>query len=297
MVSRMDKYHSGTNSSIQSRSKKNENLYEELYTNKVFTEFSDINHNNIFDLDAISQKNEYTKREDYQKGKILSNSYETIPKKRNDFYTQNSMFSTDLEEKNYNINDILENAKKNRTTEDEFEQRHSLKNVEYNILSDLSQEKLKEYRDKKQKLSKDEEENLEELIHTITSNSLRKKIDNELLGDLLPETETETIISEQLVEQLNQSALDIKIPPVTTPTDNQNNVIQQPIEEDENKIDTSFYTRSMDLSEEDFDLELDQEEDHSFIELSNMTTVKKIVVVVFITLVLAIICYVIYRFL
>lgn len=53
---------------------------------------------------------------------------------------------------------------------------------------------MAEYRENKKKMSKDEEENLEELIHTITSNSLRKKIDDELLSDLLPTEEDETII-------------------------------------------------------------------------------------------------------
>ena len=64
-------------------------------------------------------------------------------------------------------------------------------------------------------------------------------------------------------------------------------------DDDENQIDKSFYTKSMDLSEEDFEQD---EEDKSFIDSSNSSNVKKIVTVVLVLLIIALIAYVIYRF-
>ena len=178
------------------------------------------------------------------------------------------------EEKIYNINDILANAKKNRVIDEEEEKRRQLKNIEYNILSDLSQEKVKNYHEQKKKLSKEEEENLEELIHTITSNSLRKKIDDELLGDLLPEEENETIISKNLADEVNDS-------------------LENFSENEEENMDKSFYTKSMELSRDDFDID---EEDTSFIDDKKMSLPIKILIVVFVLVVIAAIGYVIFKF-
>lgn len=282
MASRMDKYHSDSVQSIQSRSQKNGHLYEQLYTNKVFTEFSKVENNNAVELEQDSYNNSINRRESFQRRKVLYSNDEGLKKSISleKFETENF---DDPTEKNYNINDILDEARKNRTVPDELEKKRHLKTVEYNILSDLSQEKLKEYREKKQKLSKDEEENLEELIHTITSNSLRKKIDDELLSDLLPSSESETLISEQLLEEIGDAIRDDDNYSVANDTS-------------EHQIDKSFYTRSMDLSVEDFDFDSEDEEDHSFLEDTKMSISKKLIIVLFTLIVLSVIVYVIYRF-
>ena len=194
MASRMEKYHSENADSIQSRSTKNEHLYQQLYTNKVYTEFSNNEPNNIVDLSNLKNEKILNRREQFQKNKLLNVDETDIINNCNSKF--NSEIVEDKSEKNYNINDILENARKNRKEDDELEKKRRLKNVEYSILSDLSHDKLKEYRENK-KLTKDEEENLEELIHTITSNSLRKKIDDELLSDLMPSEENEDTTPEQ----------------------------------------------------------------------------------------------------
>ena len=282
MASRMDKYRPDSAKNIQSRSKKNEHLYEQLYTNKVYTEFTNIIDDNVVDLQSFSQSNVPIKREDYQKNRILNSEiqHETsqIPT------VDNSKKSDSLEDKNYDINSVLENAKRNRNMDDELKQKRYLKTVEYNILSDLTMDKLKEEREKQQKLTKEEEENLEELINTITSNSLRKKIDDELLSDLLPSKDSETIISKQLLDDLEQA--DSSDNAQLTDTNSEE-------DDDENEgIDKSFYTKSMDLSEEDFEME----EDNSFIDPPKMNLTKKILIVIFILLIISIIGYVLYRF-
>lgn len=283
MASRMDKYKNQMNStnSSQSRLSKNQNLYEKLYTNKIFTEFNNADFDNVVDLNKVSNSIIINKREQYKNSKILN--LDDIISEKDDNYNISSYDEEqiDKKEKNYNINDILENARKNRKIDDETEKKRRLKSVEYSILSDLSQEKIKEYHENKQKkLSKEEEENLEELIHTITSNSLRKKIDDELLSDLLPREESETVISKELfdqIEEMDEKTREIK---------------NEIVEEDE--IDNSFYTKSMDLSKEDFIQDL--EEDYSFLEEKKMSIFSKIMITLLIIIVISIIIYVIYRF-
>lgn len=281
MTSRMDKYNVDTNAPTRSRSQKNAQLYEELYTNKVFTEFSELDNNNVVDLSDVSQSSSVNRRENFQRGRVFgsdNNSKVTFSSNRNDILNEEMPM-----DKNYNINDILDAARKNRTTIDELEKKRHLKNVEYNILSDLSQEKLKEYNDKKKKLTKDEEENLEELIHTITSNSLRKKIDDQLLSDLLPSEESETIVSKQLLDDIEEANTLDKI-----------KVIE---DTDEVEIDKSFYTKSMDLSEEDFDFDSDEEEeDRSFLEDATMGVTKKVFITLFVLVILGVIGFIIYKF-
>lgn len=273
MASRMDKYDSNYADSVHSRLQKNNNLYEELYTNKVYTEFTDIDDTNIIDLSKVSSTSTNNRRENYKQSKFLNND-ETVGKI---FDSEEKL--DEEENKSYNINDILDNARKNRS-DDEIERKRRLKTVEYNILSDLNQEKLKEYRESKEKLLKNDKENLEELIHTITSNSLRKKIDDQLLGDLMPSDESETVISEELLQEIDNR------------TNNGDYDYEQEDTMEQTGIDKSFYTKSMDLSEEDFD----QESDESFIEEKELSTSKKIIIAIFILAVIGIIGYIVYKF-
>lgn len=276
MASRMEKYHSDNTKNAYKRSEKNEKLYKQLYTNKIVTEFTNIDGVNVVDLSSIPTDVNFSRRENYQKNKLF-NSDETVLKTDDDNdLINNHKKELESEEKIYNINDILANAKKNRVIDDATEKRRHLKSVEYNILSDLSQEKVKNYHEQKKKLSKEEEENLEELIHTITSNSLRKKLDDELLGDLLPEEENETIVSASLATQLNDEIEKIAEDEETNQT-----------------IDNSFYTKSMELSRDDFELD---EDDNSFLDDKRMSLPIKFLIVVFILVVIAVIGYVIYKF-
>lgn len=282
MASRMDKYNENKNNSAkisQSRLSKNEKLYEQLYTNKVFTEFNNSNFDNVIELNNFSNNELINKREQYQKIKTTINSEDESTNRNYSYESLKSIETENKEpEKNYNINDVIENAKKNRIEDNEIEKKRRQKSVEYSILSDLSQEKVKEYHESKQKkLTKDEEENLEELIHTITSNSLRKKIDDELLSDLLPTEESETLVSQELFDKIEE-------------IESKTRDLRQDLEDE--KMDQSFYTKSMDLSNEDFEIE----EDYSFIDEKKKGILPKILLIMFILIVISIIVYVVYRF-
>ena len=297
MVSRMDKYHSESIPANQSRFQKNEHLYESLYNNKVVTEFSEIN-NNVLDLTSGTSSGS-NRRENYQKNKASFPNYRAdVVEEKVAFPNSIDKIIEDPSEKNYNINDILSEARKNRSLTSNDEKKR-LKTVEYSILSDLSKEKLAEYRENKKKMSKDEEENLEELIHTITSNSLRKKIDDELLSDLLPTEEDETIISKELLASIEDTEdISLEKNKVNEDSDKEDSDKEDFLKDTTNEmeIDRSFYTKSMDLSKEDFEIDDDDSDDDSFLEESKMSTTKKIFLVCFIVLVIAIVGYIVYKF-
>lgn len=292
MPSRMDKYNEAQESNriTTTRSQKNEQLYRNIYTNRRYTEIGNIEKDNIVDITNSFGQTSRTSRSDFQKKRKLYEDGFINDDYLNDYNEENG--TTEIEKtKSYNVNEILEAAKKNRTDESEEEKQRKIRNVEYSILSDLSQEKLKEYRERKEKpLSRDEEENLEDLIHTITSNSLRKKIDDGLLTDLMPETSEEPVISNDFL-----ASLDL----VTDESDKN----EEHIDEDkeltlETTIDKSFFTKSMDLNKEDImekKNEIDEETDESF-EDEKMPVWKVVLIIVLVTIVLGLLAYVILRF-
>jgi len=277
MASRMDRYRENSNDPI-SRLSKNEILYKEISNNKTYTEFTDIDNNNVYEIDNLNQH--ANKRRSNTNRKSIFNENEINLNTR----SQNIKPIT-YEERNYNINDILEEAKKNRSEMDEEEKKRKIKSVEYSILSDLSQEKLKEYHEKKESgMTQAEEDNLEELIHTITSNSLRKKIDDELLNELLPDKEDETLVSNEMLEEIKRLKDEETKPLPEVETD---------------ELDDSFYTRSMDLRKEDLIAKtkemIDEEIDESFKD-GKGNIIKSIAIIMLVILVIGIIGYIIYKF-
>ena len=291
MPSRMDKYNENHDMEITTtRSEKNEQLYKDIYTNRRYTELKSLEKDNIVDITNSLDKKR-TSRSDFQRKRMLYEdgfiaSKEVI--KSNDFNQK-------IDEKkniSYNVNDILEEAKKNRTDVSEEERKKKILNVEYSILSDLSEEKLKEYRDKKEKpLSKDEEEDLEELIHTITSNSLKKKIDDGLLTDLMPATEEEPVISKEFLESLDLSQI--------SDTVKENEKIDDTKELTlETTLDDSFFTKSMDLKKDDIIEKNDTnvEIDDSYDDTEKIPVWKVILIIALISAVIAILTYIVLRF-
>lgn len=102
-------------------------------------------------------------------------------------------------------------------------------------------DKIEQYRKRKRtqkELGKNEEAEIQELIDTITSKSLRKELDEandqDLMSDLLPSSDDETVITDAISEEVIDEA-------------------QKKSELDQ--VDKSFYTKSMDLSDQDFEID------------------------------------------
>lgn len=288
MPSRMDRYNAETRS-ISSRTTKNQQLYKELSSNKTYTEFTDTVRDNIVDLSTTSNKN-VDRRSNYNRTRSsYEDNFTPDPIKKDTIGKSIRELFDDVEVKSYNINDVMDNARRNREEIDEEEKKRRIKSAEYSILSDLSEEKLKEYRERKEKgISKAEAEELDELIHTITSKSLRKKIDAELFNDLLPDSEDEETVSGDLMGDL-VDAKDYK----------QLEETKEQIENTadlENGLDKSFYTRSMDLKREDLILGNDEEEMDTEFDEKNHTALKIIITIVITLIVIGAIGFVIYKY-
>lgn len=287
MSTRMDRYDDSKKLN-KSRLSKNKDLYVNLSNNLSYIEFTDVNSSNIIDLTSKETPNT-GRREKYHRNKDVNNAFGSnydfkVPD--TDYSYNNDSKST----KSYDINLILENAKKNRGEVDELERKRKLHNLENDILTVLTQEKLKTQKERpKEVLSEEEKVELEELVHTITSKKVRNKIDNELLSGLMPSKLDETLVSEDLSTKLSEES-----------NNKAEGNYDRKKEEDSttmSKIDSSFYTKSMDLSDEDLLPDKDDENDVNLFEEDNnvKNMIIKITIALGITVLVVIVVFIVYN--
>lgn len=157
MASRMEKYYHD-NTDILSRADKNANLYEELYDN--------VKYSNVEGIASIESSNEI----DITKIRRLINEHEQ-QKKDTTFVRKTVVTNTKqeeiLEDKNYDLKEVLNDAKKNRPKD---EKERYVKEFKNSVILD----KLNELNDSDVKI--------EDLTNISTLSSLG---DNELSLDLL----------------------------------------------------------------------------------------------------------------
>lgn len=245
MASRMDRYQDHQVKKpvreVVRRTNRNQNLYQDPDRGHMqYTNLSEVNEQNAVELGTL-QKN-YQTRENYQKLKEYQDVLE-VPKAKKELEEFSQFYPN--ENKIYDINSVLVEAKKNREQVDSLEQKRKLRNNEYNILENLNMKELENYRKEKQKRLQDQlvdEEELSNLIDTITSKNLSK----DLMSDLLPTKLDETVITSPLNQDVIAKAKEEMV-------ETSNNKTQE--------MDQSFYTRSMDLSDKDFGEEVEFEED------------------------------------
>ena len=187
---RMDRYYD-EDTVIEKRSYKNRDLYENVVSTKMtnINDISDVTNSNAFEI----QKNNgetITSREKYHQMKKYQN-VEPIPRVKKELDEFNYLYNN-KEKKVYDINSVLEEARKNRKETDELDAKRKLKNTSYNILAGLNKEELEKYREEKRKRSLENHEvtsELRDIIDTITTKTLAGEIDQEttvnLLSDLM----------------------------------------------------------------------------------------------------------------
>ena len=299
MRSRMERYEKQENTLTSRRSSKNQELYENIGRNTKYTNFTDVTNANAFDL-GTAQKN-YRTREGYHQMKEY-NDFKPETKVKKELEDFNYIYQ-DHENKVYDINSVLAEAKKNRIQKDELEAKRKLKNTNYNILASLNPEELEKYRKEKVERTKPDTGGLRDLIDTITSKTLAGEIDQatsvDLLSDLMAtnimdrveiegsKKEEEELEKEEEIEErlaLSKEILDKE------QLEEVNKLKDQ--KREKNSImassDTDFYTRSMDLSEEDFEL------DEEFKE-KKLPLAIKIILIILVLAIIAIAGYFIYR--
>ena len=227
-----------------SRANKNKYLYDEVNKNIGYEEIE--NFSNYEDLELDSSSSIKT-REEYQQSRVYKDF---------DINNTNENVQAFEEEKKYDINSVLEEAKKNRVIPDDIEKKRKLQNAEYNILADLN----KKYMSKKEKIEEElEKEGIRELIDTITSKSLVKDLedaldeeddDGDLMSDLMA---TNTLTAVQGISLEEEIAKEILA--------NEKEEDDE-IANDHGNLVNSFYTKSMDLSEHDFEFKEEIEEEN-----------------------------------
>ena len=322
---RMDRYSEEENEPKLSRANKNQDLYDNIGKNTRYANLTDVTNTYTYDLGNINQ-GEKT-RENYQKMREY-NSIMPSPKVKRDLEEFKNIYKI-KENRVYDINSVMAEARKNRTDLDKEEKR-KLKNDKYNILMNLNKDELEEYRkNRKERFTHPDEDHLHDLIDTIASKTLAGEIDKNTSVDLLSELMATSMMDkvepqaedtgelknttpvkmsyddDELVrpdgddESETEDSIEVKVTVDTTevpvveednePTEEveeanikedepveDTNTLPQKIskedlakiseelekepEEDTGKIpgaDEDFYTRSMDLSKEDFEGEMD----------------------------------------
>ena len=276
---RMDRYNDTSDVPKLTRSDKNQELYDSIGSNTRYTSFSDVTNSNAID---ISTKKNSNTREGYHQMKEYQDVV-PVPRVKKELEEFKSLYQ-DRENKVYDINNVLEEARKNRTEKDELEEKRKLKNSSYNILSNLNKEELEKYRkEKKEKVIHPNDDELRELIDTITSKTLAGDIQaaSSLLSDLMatsimdkvdkpediPEEEKEEKDDEDEEDSLDNDKLNVE--DIKRLADKKEELAHAEDDDEDEKeesslpdADASFYTRSMDLSEADFDLESEFKEKH-----------------------------------
>ena len=253
-MGRMDRYDNSNKQKVRSRTEKNQDLYNDLGNLEKYTMLTDVSKIEAVELDAA--KKNYRTREGYHSLKDYSLEIEKQPfrKELDEF---NYLYNND-EHKTYDINRVLEEAKKKKK-KDNLERKRKLHNEKYNIL-ESSEEDLEKFKEETKLRHKpiENEEELEELIHTITSKELREEIDkrnsdentNTLLSDLMA-----TNVNEEVLKPIATKIEDSKVEEDTKKLDK----VKEKTMSLKDEIDKSFYTKSLDLTEEDFESDGEEE--------------------------------------
>ena len=281
-MKRMDRYQE-ENPKV-SRSEKNQDLYQDVATNPKYTNITDVTNANAYEIKSSDLNN--NSRENYQNLKKYHN-LENVPKVKKELDEFNHLYPK-TDRKIYDINSVLEEARKNRKEKDQLDEKRKLKYTSYNILAGINLEELQKYREeKKLRQATPEEEEIHELMDTIASKTLAGELDKETTVDLLSDLMATNILDK--VEAPSEMDKDDE------PLEEKKSLVEQIEEvkdkqplENSSQVDHDFYTKSMDLSEEDFEMSDDFED-------KGLPVWAKIIIVLFILALFGIVAYYVYQ--
>jgi hypothetical protein len=223
MATRMEKYYK--NDSNVSRTDKNKTLYNSIYSYGKYSNIEGIaSIDNTNEVDIGKIKEMLNNREKYQ----IERKYRKINDEDsvNEVPTVKKRYNED-NDRSYDIMDVLSKAREEQKPDDK---ERVLSKTNYDILKNI---KLKENVDRKD-YSDDDEEDLKDLIQTITNTSLLNKLgDADLAADMLSDLKDD----------------DTKVGELKDIKDLINESKEKPKEQ---TMDTSFFTSSLKLKKEDF---------------------------------------------
>ena len=291
METRTSKYNDDTSS--MSRTKKNQNLYNEISELQMDT--FDVNSNShvlssdgkIIDIDRLKDMLDKRYREDVKRkplGTIDDEQREEIKL---------------AETREYDINEILSKAKENKQDDYEVERLKKLRNTQVDILSQLNIDALSKIDDRVKAVSDEEEDELKTLIDTINlteeTNKLKHIEDmdpldllNELKGDDDTKIEGVSDFTEEIIKQAKLEAAKEIIEERKEEKKKEQEEVKEDIDDDTKttKLDKSFYTDSTKFKTEDFD---------DFSDLKDEMSATKVVIKILIVLIIiAFICGIVF---
>ena len=241
MATRMQKYYEN-NENINSRTQKNQELYKEIANSELnqfklssnATILSDAKNN--IDIDKIK--------------KILDTRYNKLPQRKSIRLEQEEEKIEKIDDtKEYDINEKKKKAKEEKESSYEQERLKKLRDTQYDILNHLDL-------DKKEPESevKESQDDLMELINTITAKELENKKNEEIDPlDILTDLKGEGEITSPI--QKDEMALDSTLQTDDDVTDQ----LLAKVAEEQNKMqettetDKSFFTTTSSFTESDFD--------------------------------------------
>lgn len=234
MDSRMDKYYKSLNN-IGKRSQKNEELYKEV--NKQTLEDFNVNSN----VSVLSDNGTSINLDDLRE--LLDKKYSSSNKRKKlEFDLPNVEEDIELEKtKEYDINAVLEKAHENKVVDYEKERLKKIRDTQYDILKGLNL--------KNEEVEEDvspEEKKLMTLINTITANELNQE------NNMNPLDLFEDLKGNEDTQVLPALGTNTKV----YDTNKASNIVKK-----DNQIDNSFYTKSFNLSKNDFEDFKDLEDD------------------------------------
>ena len=225
--------------SMKSRMEKYYNQNENLYRKKDYSVYSSnetvIDTNNEIDITKL--KNIIQSREDYQRAKSYRNMLNDKKFDYDDIVIEDDKY----EEKNYDINALLQKVKDEKDKVDETNKIRKLRNTQYDILSNLD---IKNKSKTKTDDLEQQKEELKDLINSITHNKDDdSNEDSDPLGLLEDLKATNTIATDPIINNKDV------VPPqkeITT---------KEEVQKDPNpdKDETSFYSDSFTFSKRDFE--------------------------------------------
>ena len=297
---RMDRYKN--EETTISREQNNQELYQNIGRNSRIANFSDVVNANAYDIS--SPKKQANTREDYQKYKEYNN--ETISREKKELDNFNQVYNVE-NNKVYDINDVLEKARKNR--EPKEEPMRKLQKEDLNILVKGSKEEIEKLKEAiKKKVIRPDDPEVKEMIDTIYSKTIAGELDKDtgvmLLSDLMAtsvmdrvDNEKETELQEEKKEQVEkveekQEGQEEKVEESVILKKEDVEKVAEIKNVEEQKImaqaDTDFYSRSMDLSDKDFDIDTEFQE-------ASMPIIAKIIIILLVLVALAAVGYFVWK--
>lgn len=251
MKSRMERYYSNEENNTNLRSNKNKELYKKVHDSEI----------NQFDINSnVSVLGKNTKNIDVENLKqILDKKYNETPKRKsipvNDIIFNNDVEVKD-EEKDYDINIILEKARKKKEINYEEERLKKVRNTQFDILNGLDINSKND--DNSDDEIESEEKELMTLINTIAINE-KESQDSDLLDDLKGDNDDTKVLPVNDIKTMElKSNDDVK---KLNEEKNNNNEETNKEKKDDSKskeekikeLENSFFTNSIKLSKKDFE--------------------------------------------